>query len=89
MNNLTACWTCRVVSCPLGAVKLEVSNHGKFVILEVDGSDRLVVGMQSKQKKEVVSGDLRLAVGGILINKEHLIVQVACLNDLHCGTLEE
>ncbi|XP_028284976.1 sex hormone-binding globulin [Parambassis ranga] len=54
---------------------LAVSNHGKFVILEVDGSDGLVVGMQSKQKEEVASGGLRLALGGILINKEHMIVQ--------------
>ncbi|XP_022616445.1 sex hormone-binding globulin [Seriola dumerili] len=54
---------------------LEVSNHGKFVILEVDGSDGLVVGMQSKQTEEVISGQLRLALGGILIDKEKMIVQ--------------
>lgn len=53
---------------------LEVSNQEKFVILEVDGSSRLVVGMQSKQTQEVLSGELRLAVGGILIDKEKMIV---------------
>ncbi|XP_071316156.1 sex hormone-binding globulin isoform X2 [Trachinotus anak] len=54
---------------------LEVSNHGKFVILEVDGSSGLVVGMQSKQSEEVISGKLRLALGGILIDKDKMIVQ--------------
>lgn len=54
--------------------KLEVSSQGKFVILEVDGSRGLVVGMQSE--KEVISGELRLALGGILIDEEKLIVQV-------------
>ncbi|XP_029382430.1 sex hormone-binding globulin isoform X1 [Echeneis naucrates] len=52
---------------------LEVSNYGKFVILEVDGSGGLVVGMQSKQSQEVISGKLRLALGGILTNKEMII----------------
>ncbi|XP_074479545.1 sex hormone-binding globulin isoform X1 [Sebastes fasciatus] len=53
---------------------LEVSNQEMFVILEVDGSSGLVVGMQSKQTQEVLSGELRLAVGGILIDKEKMIV---------------
>uniref|UniRef100_A0A3P9J0B8 Sex hormone-binding globulin n=1 Tax=Oryzias latipes TaxID=8090 RepID=A0A3P9J0B8_ORYLA len=54
---------------------LEVSNQGKFVILEVDGSTGLKVGMQSQQTEEVISGGLRLALGGILIEKEKMIVQ--------------
>ncbi|XP_010735465.1 sex hormone-binding globulin [Larimichthys crocea] len=54
---------------------LEVSNHGKFVILEVDGLKGLVVGMQSQQPEEALSGELRLALGGILIEKEKLIVE--------------
>uniref|UniRef100_A0A672G1K6 Sex hormone-binding globulin n=1 Tax=Salarias fasciatus TaxID=181472 RepID=A0A672G1K6_SALFA len=54
---------------------LEVSNQGKFVILEVDGSDRLVVGMQNEHPEEIIQGDLRLALGGILINKDKLIVE--------------
>ncbi|KAF3697919.1 Sex hormone-binding globulin [Channa argus] len=54
---------------------LEVSNQGKFVILTVDGSSGLEVGMQSNQPEQVLSGELRLALGGILINKEKLIVQ--------------
>ncbi|XP_042369862.1 growth arrest-specific protein 6-like, partial [Plectropomus leopardus] len=36
---------------------------------------RLVVGLQSEQTEEVISGKLRLALGGILINKERMIVQ--------------
>ncbi|XP_037539404.1 sex hormone-binding globulin [Nematolebias whitei] len=54
---------------------LEVSNEGKFVILLVDGLSGLEVGMQSKQTQEVISGELRLALGGILIDKDKLIVQ--------------
>ncbi|XP_044040908.1 sex hormone-binding globulin isoform X1 [Siniperca chuatsi] len=54
---------------------LQVSSQGKFVILEVDGSSGLVVGMQSKQPEEVLSGELRLALGGVLMDKEKLIVQ--------------
>ncbi|KAM8746672.1 sex hormone-binding globulin [Acanthopagrus schlegelii] len=54
---------------------LEVSNQGKFVVLEVDGSNGLVVGMQSEQTEEVLTGKLRLALGGILIDKDAMIVQ--------------
>ncbi|KAM7366280.1 hypothetical protein PAMP_015732 [Pampus punctatissimus] len=54
---------------------LEVSNRGNFVILEVDGSNGLVVSLASKQLKEVISGELRLALGGILINRDKMIVQ--------------
>ncbi|XP_050931478.1 sex hormone-binding globulin isoform X2 [Lates calcarifer] len=54
---------------------LELSNQGKFVILEVDGTSGLVVGTQSKHPEEVLSGGLRLALGGILIDKEKMIVQ--------------
>lgn len=56
--------------------RLDVSNKGKFVILEVDGLPGLVVGMHSKQTKEVISGQLRLALGGILTSKDKMIVQL-------------
>ncbi|KAL4006811.1 ribosomal protein S6 kinase alpha-1/2/3/6 [Sarotherodon galilaeus] len=54
---------------------MEVSNQGKFVILEVDGTGGLVVGMHSKQMEEVIHGKLRLSLGGMLIGKEKMIVQ--------------
>ncbi|XP_068569405.1 sex hormone-binding globulin [Cebidichthys violaceus] len=54
---------------------VEVSNQDPFVILEVDGSNRMEVGMQSKETNKVLSGELRLALGGILVDKEKLIVQ--------------
>ncbi|XP_019713877.1 sex hormone-binding globulin [Hippocampus comes] len=54
---------------------LELSNHGHFVILDVDGSRGLVVGLQSDTIEEVISGSLRLALGGILIPKESLFVK--------------
>lgn len=36
--------------------------------------------MQSQQTEEVISGGLRLALGGILIEKEKMIVQVSPFN---------
>lgn len=60
--------------------KLEVSNLGHFVILEMDGSDKLVVGMRPAQQEEVLSGELRLALGGILINSDHMMVPVGLLS---------
>ncbi|XP_040038328.2 sex hormone-binding globulin [Gasterosteus aculeatus] len=55
---------------------LEVSNHEPFVVLEVDGSNRMVVGMESNRTMEILSGELRLALGGILIDKEQMFVQL-------------
>uniref|UniRef100_A0AAV2KPL9 Sex hormone-binding globulin n=1 Tax=Knipowitschia caucasica TaxID=637954 RepID=A0AAV2KPL9_KNICA len=54
---------------------LEVSNQGKFVVLIVDGTQPLVAGLQPITKEEILSGPLRLAVGGIMINTEKLLVQ--------------
>lgn len=53
---------------------LEVSNEGKFVILVVDGVHPLIAGLQPKMEEEVPTGELRLAVGGILISKEKMLV---------------
>lgn len=59
------------------AAKLEVSNQGNFVVLEMDGSDKLVVGMRPAEPEEVLSGELRLALGGVLINSHHMMVPVS------------
>jgi len=67
---------CLNAPCDPGATQLEVSNQDPFVILEVDGSNKLVVGMQSRETVKVLSGELRLALGGILIDKEKMLVQV-------------
>ena len=56
--------------------QLELSSQGKFVVLEVDGSNGLVVGMQNQEPEEDLSGELRLALGGVLIDKDGMIVQV-------------
>lgn len=45
--------------------------------LEVDGSKGLVLGMESTEEEEALSGELRLALGGILINTNKMIVQVS------------
>ncbi|XP_039899379.1 sex hormone-binding globulin [Simochromis diagramma] len=54
---------------------MEVSNQDKFVNLEVDGTGGLVVGIHSKQMEEAIYGKLRLALGGMLISKEKMVVQ--------------
>ncbi|XP_071388127.1 sex hormone-binding globulin [Centroberyx affinis] len=54
---------------------LELSSVGKFVILKVDGSKALVVGVQSIEADDVTSGELRLALGGILVDTKKMIVQ--------------
>lgn len=56
-----------------------MSNYGDFVILEIDGSNKLVVGMHPKEPQEVLSGELRLAVGGVLINAGQMMVPVGLL----------
>ncbi|XP_034020633.1 sex hormone-binding globulin [Thalassophryne amazonica] len=53
---------------------LEVSNRGKFVLLNIDGSIGLEVGMQSSRPEVVDYSNLRLALGGILIDKEKMII---------------
>lgn len=63
----------RSLSC---AAKLEVSNQGDFVILEMDGSDKLVVGTHPAEPEKVLAGELRLALGGVLINPELMVVPV-------------
>lgn len=59
-----------------GVTQLEVSSQGRFVVLEADGSNKLVVGLQPKEPEGVLSGELRLALGGVLIDEEHMMVQV-------------
>lgn len=49
------------------------------MILEMDGSDKLVVGMRPAEQEQVLSGELRLALGGILIKSDHLMVPVGLL----------
>lgn len=63
-----------------------VSNQGKFVVLEVDGSIGLVTGMQFKEPDGPLWGELRLALGGILIDASKMIVPVEC-NSLHTSFL--
>lgn len=53
---------------------LEASNQGQFVVLVVDGTQPLIAGLQPKTEGEVLAGALRLALGGILINTEKMLV---------------
>lgn len=49
------------------------------MILEMDDSDKLVVGMRPAEPEEILSGELRLALGGVLINSDHMMVPVGSL----------
>lgn len=51
-----------------------------FVVLEVDGSKGLVLGIESIGEEQAHSGSLRLALGGLLINNNKMIVQVGQFN---------
>ncbi|XP_062305824.1 sex hormone-binding globulin isoform X1 [Osmerus eperlanus] len=53
--------------------QLGLSNEGKFVILEVDGKQALVVGLESNKTEEVMTGQIRLALGGILVDEKKLV----------------
>lgn len=46
------------------------------MVLEVDGSKGLILGMEFMEGEEALSGALRLALGGILVNNNKMIVQV-------------
>lgn len=53
--------------------QLGLSSVGKFVVLEVDGKKALVVGLESKQTEDVMTGQIRLALGGILVDEKKLV----------------
>ncbi|KAG1931769.1 sex hormone-binding globulin [Pimephales promelas] len=51
---------------------LELRSEGKFVVLEVNNKAELVVGLHSKLTEEELTGKIRLAVGGMLVDKQTL-----------------
>ncbi|XDV44524.1 hypothetical protein PO909_012789 [Leuciscus waleckii] len=51
---------------------LELRSEGKFVVLEVNNKAELVVGLHSKLAEEELTGKIRLAVGGMLVDKQML-----------------
>uniref|UniRef100_A0A4W5JC82 Sex hormone-binding globulin n=1 Tax=Hucho hucho TaxID=62062 RepID=A0A4W5JC82_9TELE len=53
---------------------VEISSQGDFVVLEVDGQKGLVVGLKSKETVEVLTGQIRLALGGILVSLDKLLI---------------
>lgn len=46
------------------------------MVLEVDGQKGLVVGLKSKETMEVLTGQIRLALGGILVSLDKLLLPV-------------
>lgn len=51
---------------------LELRSEGKFVVLEVNNEVELVVGLHSKLAEEQLTGKIRLALGGMLVDKQKL-----------------
>ncbi|XP_073685085.1 sex hormone-binding globulin [Garra rufa] len=51
---------------------LELRNEGKFVVLEVNNQVELVVGLHSKLAEDELTGKIRLALGGMLVDKQRL-----------------
>lgn len=52
--------------------KLELRSEVNFVILEVDDKAALVVGLDSKEAETEMTGHIRLALGGLLVDKKRL-----------------
>ncbi|XP_053495349.1 sex hormone-binding globulin [Ictalurus furcatus] len=53
--------------------KLELRSEGKYVVVEINDKAELVVGMESDQTEDVLTGKIRLALGGMLVDKKRLL----------------
>ncbi|KAB5555838.1 hypothetical protein PHYPO_G00038750 [Pangasianodon hypophthalmus] len=53
--------------------KLELRSEGKYVIVEINNKVELVVGMESDQTEDVLTGKIRLALGGMLVDQKRLL----------------
>ncbi|XP_051770873.1 sex hormone-binding globulin [Ctenopharyngodon idella] len=51
---------------------LELRSEGKFVVLEVNNKAELVVGLHSNLTEDELTGKIRLALGGMLVDKQKL-----------------
>ncbi|KAL7869481.1 hypothetical protein AOLI_G00134690 [Acnodon oligacanthus] len=52
---------------------LELRNEGKYVVLEVNNKVELVVGLESAMTENVLTGIIRLGLGGMLVDPERLL----------------
>uniref|UniRef100_A0A8B9KFK4 Sex hormone-binding globulin n=1 Tax=Astyanax mexicanus TaxID=7994 RepID=A0A8B9KFK4_ASTMX len=59
----------------VGDGQLELRSEGTFVVLEVNKRPALVVGVESDQTEAVLTGKIRLALGGMLVDKKKLLHQ--------------
>ncbi|XP_066518778.1 sex hormone-binding globulin [Hoplias malabaricus] len=53
--------------------KLELRSEGKYIILDINNKVELMVGLESELIQDVVTGNIRLALGGILVDKTKLL----------------
>ncbi|XP_065098441.1 sex hormone-binding globulin [Paramisgurnus dabryanus] len=51
---------------------LELRSEGKFVVLEVNNEEELVVGLHSELTEDELTGKIRLGLGGMLVDKQKL-----------------
>uniref|UniRef100_A0AAY4AV66 Sex hormone-binding globulin n=1 Tax=Denticeps clupeoides TaxID=299321 RepID=A0AAY4AV66_9TELE len=61
--------------------KMELRSEGMLVVLEVDNKKELVVGLHSKEAQANMTGYIRLALGGILVDEKKLVFQFGPLMD--------
>ncbi|TTA26192.1 Sex hormone-binding globulin [Bagarius yarrelli] len=52
---------------------LELRSEGKYVVVEINNKVELVVGMESDQTDDVLTGKIRLALGGMLVDQKRLM----------------
>ncbi|KAI5616027.1 sex hormone-binding globulin precursor [Silurus asotus] len=53
--------------------KLELRSEGKYVVVEINNQAKLELGMKSDQTDEVLTGKIRLALGGMLVDQKKLL----------------
>lgn len=57
--------------------QLELRSEGKYVVVGINNKVELVVGMESDQTEEVLTGKIRLALGGMLVDQKRLLHPVS------------
>ncbi|XP_060794710.1 sex hormone-binding globulin-like [Neoarius graeffei] len=54
-------------------LKLELRSEQKYVIVEINNKVELLVGMESDQTDDLLTGKIRLALGGMLVDQKRLL----------------
>ena len=65
-----------------GIWQLELRSEGKYVVLEVNNKVELVVGLESAEAEDDLTGIIRLGLGGMLVDPKRLLHPVCCSFDI-------